>query len=353
MPVMESMPKDEFMAQTKLYSEEPAGSPELHFSIRIPTTWQKSEDGGVANFESSENVLGTIAKYFGPPELGFRQRLEFQAVGLPYQMTARQWLVQYILSNGYNVQGFKFHDDRKAEAAFVLIEGDISYVVRGIAQVNGKNMVFAQHFVPLDLWADKKQMGERIMASFQLKNDVREFAENMMTHHFLDLAVMQYPESWELKMPQIRSIDRFRAELFNISEIEDDYKKTKRLDGKIDVEMISIFVADNLEVEIENLKKALSDKGLTIGESIEVNEDFSFHQGIDYAETEVFMASDTQNAMIDYEFWLTTIAAGDYYFFITLLTPARDEDFFKWSRNSQTYKLVNELLAPQDDAIGF
>ena len=261
-------------------------------------------------------------------------------------MTAKQWLIQYLIANGYSTQGFKSWSSNRAEAVYVFAEGDISYVARSLAQINGGKVIFIQHLIPVDFWHDQKSFGQTMLYSFKPIHAIKEFVEEMEEHYFLDLATMTYPESWQLKMPEIRNIEHIKANLLNISEIEDGYKIVKRLEGKISVDMISFYAAESLDNQIEEYKRELVETGLVVGAEIEYSGYFDFDENIEYAETKVFEASDSNNAVIDYEFWMTTMAAGDYYFFVTLLTPARDEDFFKWSRNTQTYKVVSENIKP-------
>ena len=45
-----------------------------------------------------------------------------------------------------------------------------------------------------------------------------------------------------------------------------------------------------------------------------------------------------------YEYWITIMAYGDYFYFMTLTTPSRETDFFKWSRNVQTYQTVSRYF---------
>ena len=70
------------------------------------------------------------------------------------------------------------------------------------------------------------------------------------------------------------------------------------------------------------------------------NKDFSF------AATEVYKGIDSTNDSVDYELWFTVLVSGNYYFFLTLLTPARSESYVTWARNTEAYKLIIENTAP-------
>jgi len=38
--------------------------------------------------------------------------------------------------------------------------------------------------------------------------------------------------------------------------------------------------------------------------------------------------------------------SGEYYYFVTLLTPSRDEDYYSWARNTQTFRVLVENIQP-------
>ena len=76
-----------------------------------------------------------------------------------------------------------------------------------------------------------------------------------------------------------------------------------------------------------------------------INDRFKFFK------TEIFKATDTKESKIDYEIWLTSLSVDNYYYFISLLTPSRDDDFFVWSRNTEAYKLILKLLTPYEESV--
>lgn len=347
MPEVELLPKAEFEAQTEVFEREFKDDPALNFKMRMPKGWTESTKGGLGNIEVREKVKVELHKFFGPPSLSERSRLVIDAVGLDFDMTAQQWMIQYLLENGYNLQGLNSKSSEHAEAAYVFIENSVSFVVRSVAYVNGKRIVFAQYFVPVERWHEEKALATGVLQSFKLTNEVDEFVEEMDEYQFLDLATFQYPASWKLRALPVRSIDRMRIELNNISVIEDDYgKQYTSLDGQMDIELVSIFASEALEEEIDRFRKELAGRGMTLGEVIEMRDDFLLGDKFDFVDTQVYRVTNQQSEALEHELWLTIMSAGEYYYFVSLFTPSRDKDYFMWARNAEAYKLVVSLINP-------
>ena len=343
----ELTPKKEFLAETDLISETMAQDETMSYQIRVPKNWKKSDKNNFDNIVVSDRILAELGKYFGPPALNARSRIEVEAAGLEYQMSAEQWIMQYLLHNGYNSNGMKVHDTKRAEALYVLIEDGDSLVVRAVAQINGPNVLFAQYFVPVERYHEEKATQVRVLDSFQPTKVSNKLAQEMKTFQFLDLATMQYPETWTLRTLPIRSIDRMKLEILNTVDMEDVYLNvTTRLDGQVDVEMVSVYATDTLEEEIERYKASMAERGLILGEHLETRDDFLFGDRFDFVDANVYRLTDENNRLTEFEGWITVMSAGEYYYFISLVTASRDQDYALWARNSETYKLMASLVEP-------
>ena len=348
MPKVELMPEAEFKEGTEVFKQDYPDDPALNFEMRIPKGWTDNTKGNFSNIEVRDKVMGELRKFYGPPSLSERSRLVIEAAGLDFDMTAEHWFIQYLLENGYNLQGLRAINNDKAEAAYVFIENGFSYVVRAMAVINGKRILFAQYFVPVERWHEEKALATGILNSFNVTKPVEVFVEEMEEYQFLDLATFKYPTSWNLRALPVRSIDRMRVELNNVSEIEDDYgKKYVSLDGQIDIELVSIFASEKLEDEIDRFRSELSKRGMTLGEVIESRDDFLLGDKFDFVDTQVYRVTNEQSHLLEHELWMTIMSAGEYYYFVTLFTPSRDKDYFMWARNAEAYKLVVSLINPE------
>lgn len=349
MPEFEPMPEADFMEASEEISQLFTGNKALDFKMRVPKDWIEADKVGVGDIKISNKILGEIKKYYGPPAMSsVRSYLTVEAEGLEFKMTTEQWFVQYLLSNGYNAQGMMNYGKNHSEAVYVFLQGSESYVVRAKARINGNRIVLVQYFVPLERWHDEKAMAARILESFTLLNSVENKIEDMQQYQFLDIAEFSYPVSWRLKALPVRSVDKMSVRLINSVMIDAGYGNMKeRLDGEIDVDLISIYVTEALEDEIEAFKERMAEKNVLIGELIETRDDFLLSEDFDFVETQVFKAIDQSSEARDFEVWLTVMAAEDYYYFVSLVTQSRNQDYFLWARNSETYKLVVSQMKPR------
>jgi hypothetical protein len=221
-------------------------------------------------------------------------------------------------------------------------------VVRSVVQLNGKNVIFIQHFLPIEEWHDNKGMQAQMLESFKLKRPNNSPIEEMKDYTFLDIAKFEYPESWRLKANNIRSVDRMKAEILNLAEKNVGADNIQSLSGRIGFHLVSIFATKGIDEEIEEFQLGLSDKELYVQEEMGDYTDFVFEDPNFIAESYVYRVVDKHRGIQDYEYWLTVMGHGDYYYFVTMLTPARENDFLKWSRNTQAYKVVAKNFKPVD-----
>ena len=159
---------------------------------------------------------------------------------------------------------------------------------------------------------------------------------------FLDVAEMKYPESWYLKDPNTRSVDEMSVRLVNLNEIN-------VLNGKIDVNIISTYSEQKLNERYEWHKKEIEKTGLEIRGLIGKEEDkFEFHPEMDFAFVDTYAAQNKVPYIINYELWIAVMAGEGYFYYVTLLTPSRDDEFFVWSRNVEAFKILVKNIGPQE-----
>ena len=341
LPQVAPIPPEVFAKQTKLYEEVPAGDSNLAYRLRLPTTWEKSKDAGLGGLKISKSVLGEVARYYGPPLLDKRSSFSVEALQIDYEISAKNWFTDFILSNGYTLEGMKVVSDTQIEAIYVYIEKDISYVARAVAQVTGNRVILAQYFVPYDFWAEEKGMQAACLSSFGLTNPDRRATEIMDTYVFLDLIEFEYPISWAARAPAVSTLDRMGATLISTSDL-------KTLNGQIDVQVIArksdqILLVD----EVKKLRDRIARKsGFRVGERIEMIPTFMFQPEIRAATVEAYMGTSAEDyeRLIGYEIWSGVLIEDQYYYLIAMLTPARNNDFLQWARNAKAFERVAESI---------
>lgn len=354
MPDIPFLPEDEFLEQTVPYEIKPTEDRTLSYTVRLPKDWeQKDNEGDSMDLMMSKKLLGNISRYVSSANFDspFPSQFTVQAIGLEYELSAEQWFLQYLLSRGYALQGMKVYDKNRAEALYVNVERDVSYAIRSVAIRNGKRIILGRYKMPLERWPKEKSIQAQIIANFDLTNRQEELVEKMKVHQFLDIARFEYPESWQLRAPPFSSLDRLSVELLSVLDIDKEFRTNKTsiaLDGKIDLSLVSVYAGEALEQEAQNFKSRLESTGLIFEEQLEPDKQMKFNPAFEETNLEIFKVLGEESALLDYEFWMSVMSYGDYYYFVTLLTPSREDDFYTWSRNTQTYRLIVERFIPQE-----
>lgn len=331
------LPEDEFLAKTKLFNEVPFSDRFLAYSIRLPSDWTKFTLGGSQSLDTNRNLLGEVARYYGPPSLQVRSYFTIQATELGYDVTAKNWFLNYVMSRGYTLRGLKVVSDKRVEAAYILLEKDISYVVRAVAEINGSRMILAMYFIPESEWQKEGVIQAHCMTTFKFLSPEKARVESIHTYAFLDLMRFDYPSSWRLQAPSIMSIEAMNARIINANE-------KSVLNGQIDLHLVSTELDTTLPEEIKNVQKELDEKGLVIGKLIEQPTNMKLHDHIYFSRIEVYQANDKKKQLVDYEYWIGVMIENRYYYIVTMLTPARTSEFATWSRNSEAFKTVVESM---------
>ncbi len=313
----------------------------LAYKVRLPKSWTPYGDYKVEESMIQPRIFTEIAQYVSPPDiLSPRSRFSVNVMALEYKLSAEQWFLQYLLAQNYKIEGFKTIDEDTTEALYVLMERDDTYIVRAVAKIAGDKAILAAYHMPIEKWGQGKPAQVSVMSSFALLGKVYEPIEEMKTYAFLDLAEMSYPESWTLRSRPLKSLDRLAAQILRYYQPNE--RKPAILNGRIDVSLVSVFDAGTIEEELELLKAEMKQQGFIFGEALDPPGGFEFDEGFDDPRVKVFKLKRAGYDAVAYEFWITQMMAGDYHYFLTLLTSSRENDYDLWARNSQTFKLVNE-----------
>ncbi|MCB1532441.1 MAG: hypothetical protein KDJ35_06205 [Alphaproteobacteria bacterium] len=354
MPSFELLPVAEFEAQTVLLVEEPKGNENLKFEIRYPKDWSVSNSVSEGNFSLAPRIFNEMARFYSPPRVtGPRSQMEIKAMKLDFALTAEQWLLQYLKAEGSTVEGFRVHSESRAEVMRVLLERGQSYAVRSVVEVNGANLVVAEYKLPIENWNDEKILQAQVMDSFKLLNKKDDLlVEEMKAFDFLDIAKLTYPSSWDIRFTPFRSVDVMEASLVNFPvQFKGDTSGNAAVDGKIDFKIVSAYAAESLEAEIKAYEAGLQERGLSYGEPVEIEDYIAVDEFFEFARFKAYKINDQNDRLSNYEIWTSLLSAGDYFYFVTLYTPSREEDYALWSRNTETFKLVMKMLKPTVDSI--
>jgi hypothetical protein len=352
MPELPLPSHEKFVEVTRPVAKKPYDEDVLAYSMRIPKEWEEGEDKSSSNFILSEKLFLELSSYYGPPTIFGRSRIVIEALNMEGNLTAEQWYIKYILEGGYTTEGWVVHNKNKVESLMIFMEGDYSYYLRSLIMINGDKIVLVKYFVPIKYFHEKAVEQAMVLSSFRMTNTIeRKFGE-MIPYRFLDIAEIKYPVDWTLHVTPVRNVERLKATILNTRRIGSDYDpKTKKkgittTEGKLDIIVISSSIKNTLIDEIANYKEQIEGEGMLISDRIPEDFEFSYSDKIDFGLTEVYRGLDSSDNMSEYEFWFTVLVGGNYYYFIMLLTPSRNEMFGVWAENIENYKLIVSNFRP-------
>lgn len=347
MPKVSAISEDEFIKTTKLIQKKPYGEDALAYSMRIDKTWREPEDRSSGNFILSEKLFQNLNVFYGKPTITGRSRIEVQALNIEGNLDAEQWYLKYILEGGYTTEGFITHDEQKVESLMVVMERDYSYYLRTLIVINGSKVIMVRYFVPVHYIQEQAAMQAQVLKSFKLLNKQKRVTEEMEAYRFLDVAEVGYPATWKVFPKPMRSADRMDVSLVSIKEVPGAYGQVaSSTEGRVDVALLSSDANPSLVMQVDKYKKEIEASGMLVGEKIETPKNFEYHETINFGLTEVYRGIDSSSKISDYEVWFTVMVGGNYFYFVTLLTPSRNESFATWANNTQNYRAMIKGFTP-------
>jgi len=332
---VEFAPVEEFINSTKLIEEIPYDDQFLDYSIRLPKDFELSTSKLRFNNQAenvSKKVLGVVSRYVGEPRGYVRSSFVLEALELTYEISARNWFVNYVIKNGLSLEEVGEGNDTSIEAIYIEIIKNVTYIVRIKAIKNGPRMIMARYYLPQELYEEQKAMQSQVINSFKLKNTESNEIESLQSYAFLDQSYIKFPNSWQLDAPYIRSIDRMEARIFrNV--------KGNRLDGQIDIYLSRKEPDKKRSSEIEYYKEKAILEGYELGAFLETKE-LDHSEDIKFAITEVYQLKSKRQDLLNYEMWFTLLENKEYYYFVTMYTPEKEISFAPWARNTEAYKIL-------------
>lgn len=344
---VEYLPQEEFIDQTKLVEFTPAEDNNLSYEIRLPKKWQETSVLGqiILNGElGGDKVLGEITMYNGEANpLSGRNSFSVSAMKLSYEIGARNWFINYVLSNGLSLEYLTEVNKKEVLAMYVEVVKDVTYIVRVRAIINGNKMIVARYAVTQDTFKKEEVMQAQSIDSFKLKNADTSPIEKLVTYGFLSQSYFDYPPSWVLNAPKINSINNMKVQLHN-NTIKD------MLDGQINVELTNKLSNLSRSDIVKTFREEFKVEGYEVGKFIE-SPTIEIHPEMTFGTMQAYELKPVNSSdMIEYELWVTILEGENYIYLVALYTPSREEDFFKWARNIESYKLIVSTMRRHDES---
>ncbi len=347
LPQYDSLGKREFYESSEVFTKTPIGDDALAYRVVVPKDWKSGKDFA---FSLSTRVMTEIGAFTGPVKFNKASSyLTIEALGLDYQTTTREWFLREVLKNGYSVQGAKIFSPNHIEVLYVtLIRGE-TYIVRTALFINAGRLVRISYFLPQTSWKEERSLQNRVVASFSLMNALNNDYVDAQDYDFLDVASFSYPNSWQFKESNKKSLDSMSATLVNYDEVR--LKSGKRVsNGSMYVRLFSKYVVDSVEKEIEKYIDEMISQGIVIQrEYPDLEDNLRLAPSMNKSYINRLDVIDSRYPNRETELWLVGMEAGDYYYMATLLTPAEEKYFNLWTQNIKAFEFLLGSLKPNLD----
>lgn len=331
LPRVGTMSDEEFLQTSEVLEVKPKGESHLAFKLSVPRSWGVNDDEGGSNeYVFSRNIIGELVRIYSPPLMEYRSRITVEAVDLEHKVTAMNWFIYYAYVNGYAIQGVEEVVPGRIVAQYVIVEGDVAYTVRAVAEYSAKKMVIVKYYVPNRFEGKFKPLQERVIDSFVLQDPDKEFYEPVGTFSFLGIVKFDYPIDWELRTISVRDILRLHAYVVDISN--------GSFHGRMDVYAINKEETD-FEEEFEKIQGKLSDSNLEIGDFVEEITGYEFEKSIINSNINVYKTKNPDGRDAKYEYWQAVLEGDrDYSYVATMITLSREDGFYSWARNIEVFR---------------
>lgn len=335
--------------------EKPSDDEYSGFRLFIPKTWVPAPDAIIRNTINEEGkVLGEIAVFYSDPNDTAKSTITIEGIDLEHNISAKNWLLKYVLDYGYVLEGIEEKDWNRAEALGVIYNnGGIDYKDRIVAQINGKRIVLFKFSSPLFLWEQEKSQQATVGKSFRMLKYAKSFQQEMVPYDVTGYAEFMYPANWKLGTLNQNDFDRPSIRLINFDDYGDDLDQDGRKD-KIQFSKglmnIQIVIYDNtgtsITDEIEVQKTVAENLGIKAGKKLKHDLKLVFPGSTEINKLDIYEGVSTNENNPNYEIWVAYMKNEEAYYFVTMMTPNRESRYFAWTENKSSFEAIVSSLEP-------
>lgn len=355
LPEISFMTREDFTSKTRFVRNKSPNDSYLGYELRVPSDWKETKIDSTGLLLTSK-LLNTLVEYESP--LGVynkKSKLDIQAIELDTAVTPERWLLEHMLALGYHIEHMGIHSPTRAEALIAYIEKGQSYIERSIVEINGKRALLMTYKMPAEAWTEQHVLQAQVMDSFKLLTEFEGEIENYKTFNFLNFAELRYPRDWHLRDPGIESIDHMKVNILNVPNLNTHLRNFNEIDGRIQVSMVSIYGTETLDAELSRQKEEFEKFSFDYQpeNKVDIPSAFFIQPAFEFADISAFKTFEdpfARKKISEKELWMGVLAAGDFYYFVKMLTPSRKSDYYIWLRNTEVFKIVLEGLRPNTRA---
>lgn len=331
--------EETFKEVAKSFHRIPFNDPKLEFDILLPKDWTaEAATQAESTPDLSRKIQSDIAR-FKSPIIGTSQAsVIVQIIHLEHEISAENWLKNYVSVNGYSLQEKAVAiNEKRATVSFVSSFEDKSSYVSALLQVNGNAALIVRFETPLALKETLAFLRKRSLESFKLILPTDDPIEPQKMFSFGEAAKFNYPESWNINYPDFKNPNNMSVQLRNEN-------RNGQLEGLMRFMAVKRGPHTTLQQEIEKLMKYF-DKNLGIDfKKMTSSGAASAHPRFIFSRYEAYNVNPRKENASDQEIRFVILGDREWYILIFMLTPSSAENFYTWATNVQTYDLLIKTI---------
>lgn len=346
--------KEELLDQTRFIEAiDPFNDPYSSYILFVPKTFISTPDESQKNVHRDGKLIGDIAQFHSQVISGAGSVIKVEAHDLKFNITAKNWLISYLLDFGYSIEGVKEHSEQKAEAIATLFNPkEDDFRDRIVIFKNGSRILMVKYSVPLANWQNEKKLQAAVTKTFKPLKEDKSTVISLYDYDFMGFVNFQYPETWTLTPGKANDYDRPTLKLMNtrfVPPSDNDFsgKPKNTYVGLIGFNMaLYQNINTDLIAETERAKSEIAGMGFEIGDKLEVTYPLRFPKKASIKALEVYNLKNIKDNNTDFELWLITIKTEEYIFVIYMISPTKSRDFKAWIENKSTMEQLISSIKP-------
>jgi hypothetical protein len=323
-----------FEAETRTFSTLPFAKADLDFSLMIPKDWEEEMIVDKAATEMTPKIVNDIVVFESPMIGTSRATVVVQVLKLEHEISAKNWLRNYILASGYAPEG-EVAEITPVNAAGTFVstqDGRSTYTRIGVV-INAGTAIIVRFDVPLHLKEYTAYIRDKIVSTLKVTYPKEDPVETQKPVTLVDSIKFYYPISWMSVTPDFRDMNRLSLQLHNkgTTGLVEGYirflavRRTRSSVLMTEAESVRKYVQETLHMDVLNL----------------VSSDVSgAYDRFPFNRYEVYDVQRTDKSQNVQQLHFVALGDKEWYIFAILVTPAEHENLYTWARNIRTFDLI-------------
>jgi len=328
-----------YQALTKPFGMTPFGKAELEYEITLPKDW--TEEEVPQTLTDAQTIIGDVARY-SSPMIGTQDlHVVIQVAKLEHEISAENWVKNYILVSGYSQQGdIRVAGEKNASADYISAgaAGALGNTAVGAtstfetlsARITGAYVIVATFKTPLSLQNYVKYIQRKSIDSFRILYPKDDPVEEQKIFTLVDSIKFNYPASWNQVGTDLRDMNHLSVHLQAQSV-------SNSVDGFIRILAVRRSRSTNLNAEIESQKKYFQDTMKIKFLKLDSSGKSPAYNRFIFNRYEVYDSQPISGNGTVQEIHVAVLGDKDWYIFAYLFTPKENTSLYNWARNIQSF----------------